>query len=176
MKYFIFFVLSLTIQSCTIYGLTNDYSKLDAEHQQLISKYSPTKELKTKYIYEISATQLKTELKKYEKSLVYIFANSCTSKYCLPLSVYEDYAQENGYQLFLMMNGYANLSESLSQNFSSSLFAVDAQAYNTKWKNKYLKGFQNELKNLPIDTKQTGYQGSIYFFEGDNLIKIQKEL
>lgn len=132
--------------------------------------------LEAKHIYEISAIQLKKELKYHEKSIVYLFSNGCTSKYCLPLSVYENYAEENGYNLFLVMTGYANLSETLSQNISLPLYTVDAEVYDTKWNYTYMKRFENELNNLPLNAKSLKYQGNIYFFEKDSLVKVQREL
>lgn len=177
MKYrtILFLILGLILQSCAFYGLTNDYSKLNEEQKKIIKKYDNAEGLNTKYIYEISGTQLKDLLTIHKKSIVYLFANGCTSKYCLPLSVYERYAEDNDYDLFLIMNGYANLSQTLSQNISTPLYSIDAQAYDTKWNNKYVKRFENDLLGLPRDSKQP-YQGSIYFFEGDSLISIKREL
>src|SRR5690554_8106670 len=88
MKYqiLIVFILGLILQSCAFYGLTNDYSKLDIEQQKIIEKFDLSEEVKTNHIYEISATQLKEELKNHKKSIVYLFANGCSSKYCLPRS------------------------------------------------------------------------------------------
>src|SRR5690554_7375776 len=95
MKYqiLIVFILGLILQSCAFYGLTNDYSKLDIEQQKIIEKFDLSEEVKTNHIYEISATQLKEELKNHKKSIVYLFANGCSSKYCLPLNVYVNYAR-----------------------------------------------------------------------------------
>lgn len=177
MKYqiLIVFILGLILQSCAFYGLTNDYSKLDIEQQKIIEKFDLSKEVKTNHIYEISATQLKEELKNHKKSIVYLFANGCSSKYCLPLNVYVNYAKDNGYYLFLVMNGYGNLSQTLSQKISLPLYAIDAQAYDTKWNNKYVKRFENQLQGLPQDSKQQ-YKGSIYFFEEDSLVSIKRGL
>lgn len=177
MKYqiLIIFILGLILQSCAIYGLTNDYSKLDSGQQELVIKFDSSEELNSNNIYEISASQVRIELKNHEKSIVYTFTNRCSSKYCLPLSIYENFAKDNGYHLFLIMTGYSYLEETLSQNISSPLYAIDAQAYNTKWNNKYVKRFENDLLGLPRDSKQP-YQGSIYFFEGDSLTYIKREL
>lgn len=74
------------------------------------------------------------------------------------------------------MTGYANLSETLSQNISLPLYTVDAEVYDTKWNYTYMKRFENELNNLPLNAKSLKYQGNIYFFEKDSLVKVQREL
>lgn len=71
-----------SMQSCAVYGLTNDYTKLDAETQKHIHKLTDFSHLKDKEIYEISGLQLKNELAKNDKSIVYIFVNGCSSKLC----------------------------------------------------------------------------------------------
>lgn len=173
--YIFIFIFGLSLQGCVIYGLTNDYAKLNQEEQKLISKFNPSEELEAKKIYEITASQLKEEFKKFEKSMVYTFTNGCTSEYCIPLSVYENYAKENGYHLFLVMNGYANLEETLCQKITSPLFVINAQAYDTKWRARYSKRFRNELEGLHQDTKYQ-YHGSIYFFERDSFVSVEKKL
>lgn len=120
--YFILFIVSI---SCSIQGITNDYGKLSIEHKKRIVELVDFNITNSEYIYKLSGLQLKEELKKHPRSLVYLFKNGCASKLCKPLMVYENYAKQNGYKLFLVMNGYANLSETLIQPYTSTLFSIN---------------------------------------------------
>lgn len=164
------------ISSCTINGITNDFGKLSEEQKSIIQKANSFEQLNPNYIYSIDASSLKEELKKNDKSLVYSFANGCSSKYCLPLAVYESFAENNGYKLYLVMVGFSNLNQTLNQKPESQLYCIDYDSYNTKYRNSAVKRFENELRNLPLDYKEKEFQGSLFFFEKDQFIEIRKEL
>jgi len=176
MKKAILLLASLSLLSCHIQGLTNDYTKLTPEEKKLIVELTDFETTKHDYIYKINGGQLKQELQKYPKSMVYIFKNGCTSNLCKPLMIYENYAKEHGYKLFLVMNGYANLNETLEQPYSSTLFAINNDYYQKKYRATYTRYFENELSNKPINEKNKEYLGNLYFFEKDALVKIEKEL
>ncbi|MEP7197102.1 MAG: hypothetical protein ABI851_11340 [Saprospiraceae bacterium] len=177
MKIFLFpIILLLTITSCKIQGLTNDYSKLNDDQKKKITQLTSFEKLDNEQIYKINGSQLNEELKKYPKSIVYIFKNGCTSKLCKPLFVYENYAKENGYKLFLVMNGYAHLNETLEQHVSTTLFSIDNEYYKSNYRSTYMRYFENELSSKPIDTKVKEFLGNIYFFKSNQLEKIIKEL
>lgn len=175
-------ILTLTFAivslSCSIQGLTNDYSKLNDNEKAKIVALENFDNLNSEHVYKINATQLKTELSKHPKSLVYIFKNGCTSELCKPMFVYENFANKNGYKLFLVMNGYANLNETLEQriNFKSPLFSIDNDFYNSKYRNAYMRYFENDLQGKPIDTAEGKYLGNLFFFKGNQLEKIEREL
>ena len=48
---------------------------------------------------------------------------------------YETYAKKNGYQLFLVMNGYAHLDDTLGQrnSFESPLFVINTDYYQNQY-------------------------------------------
>lgn len=169
-------LLTLIVLSCSVQGVTNDYGKLTPEQKKLIIDLNSFDNLKTDYIYKISGNQLKEELKNHTKSLVYIFKNGCTSKMCKPMMIYENYAKENGYKLFLVMNGYANLSETLNQPYSSTLFSVNNEYYKSNYRNTYQRYFENEISNKPLDFKSKEYLGNLFFFEKNILVKVLHEL
>lgn len=170
-------IITVVLQSsCTFYGITNDYNKLDENYKPRIKKLSNFQNLDKGFIYEINATQLKEELRKYPKSMVYLFANLCGSKDCKPLTFYESYAEENGYKLFLIMIGYAHLNETLKQNINNNLFSINSEFYEAKSKRKYLTYFENELMGQPKENRQKEYLGNIFFFEFGDMKKICKTL
>lgn len=172
------FLLLMLVNSCTVYGLTNDYKKLNPEQQRNIIPLTSFDETNAQHIYKINGAQLREELKKHPRSMVYIFANGCTSNYCLPMSAYENYAKKNGYSLFLVMDGYARLSETTKQRsevFTAPLYAMDSDYYNKKIRNTYSKYFENDLRGLPHKTKNE-WQGNLFFFENGQLVKTVRDL
>ncbi len=74
------------------------------------------------------------------------------------------------------MNGFANLDATLKQEVINVLFVMDNNYYNEKLNYKYTRYFENDLKNRPINEKNREYYGSLYFFQGDSLVQILKEL
>ena len=115
-------IISLLLLSCKISGLTNDYSKLTENNKSKIIPLESFENLDVDKIYKISGKQLRSEIAKHEKSLVYIFKNGCTSDLCKPMFVYENYANQNGYTLFLVMEGYGNLEDTFE--FGRVLFDI----------------------------------------------------
>lgn len=162
--------------SCIVQGWTNDFETLSESQKNRVKAIENFRNLNKEFIYKINGQQLKEELKNRSKSIVYIFANGCTSDYCKPISVYEDFALRNGYSLFLIMAGYTNLNETLKQPISNLLFVIDNDYYNERLNYKYYRYFKNDLLNKPLQEKQREYRGNLYFFKGDSLVQILREL
>lgn len=178
MKYFFFLFLGFFIlHSCIqVQGFTNDYGKLSEGQKSLISPLESFDDLENGKIYTINPVQLKNELKNHQKSIVYVFTNGCVSKYCLPMNVYKSYADANGYKLFLVMNGYANLNQTLDQEVEIPYFAIDSEFYGVTNRSKYTGYFENELMNLPKETKHKEYPGNLSFFENGEFQNASMEL
>lgn len=171
-------LLLCLLSSCTVTGFTDDYKKLYPEQQRTIVPLESFSHSDPQLIYKINGVQLREELKKHPKSMVYIFTNGCPSKYCLPMSTYEKYARENGYRLFLVMSGYGNLKETTKQRsevFTAPLYAMDSDYYGSKIRMTYNKHFENDLLGQPHKTKNE-WQGNLYFFEKDQWVKTTLEL
>ncbi len=177
-KIFTLIVFSFLLLSCGISGLTNDYSKLKEEDKSRIVTLENFGDYNTERIYKISGKQLRSEIAKHEKSLVYIFKNGCTSDLCRPMHVYENYAKQNGYELFLVMNGYGKLDDTFGQrnNFTSQLFSINTDLYDSKYRSVYSRMFENELLKKDINYKSKEYLGNLFFFEGSRLDKIARDL
>lgn len=172
----IFIISAVIVSSCTIYGLKNDYETLDETQKEDIVPFSEKTGQELGKIYTLNGKQLTAELEKHPKSLVYVFKNGCTSDLCKPMAVYEDYAKAHNLKLFLVMNSFCHLTETTEQPLENPLFAIDSDFYGVKYRFKYQKYFQNELQNQPIKTKEKEYQGNLYFFTGNKLDKIEREL
>lgn len=166
----------LIFHSCNIQGLTNDFGKLDEHQKAKILHLNQFNNLKPGVIYLVNASQLKEELRKYSKSIVYIFTNGCSSKYCKPLSVYENYAKKYDYKIFFVMTGFADLDKTTDQEIQNPLFAIDNQYYKSSLRSKYVLFFTNELLDKPMKSKDSEYLGSLYFFRNGKFEKILREL
>lgn len=166
----------LILISCTVQGLTNDFGKLSEKNKSIISPLKDFENVEIGKIYSLNSNQLKKELKNHPKSIVYVFTNGCKTKYCLPMNVYKNYAEANGYKLFLVMNGYANLEETLNQMVEVSYFSIDNEFYNVESRVKYTTYFENELMNLPKDYKHKKYPGNLFFFENGEFKNAYLEL
>ncbi len=156
----------LLVNSCKMYGVTNDFDQLTDKELQLIAPFKTFEESVPGKVYEINAGELKEDMKRYPKSLVYIFANWCSSSGCQPLSVYKEYAIRNGYNLYLVISGYHDLNKTLKQNIGQPLYTIDSEFYKTKYSRAYIRKFRNELMELPVETKlkDCPMDGSLFFF------------
>ena len=166
----------ILVSSCSIQGLTSDFGKLNENQKSKIILLTSFEKIETNYIYKINGVQLKQELKKYPKSIVYIFKNGCTSDLCKPLLIYENYAKKNDFKLFLVMDGYAELNETLEQPISSPLFVINNEYYKSNIRANYSRYFENEITSKPLHEKNSEYLGSLYFFNEDKLDRILKLL
>ena len=176
MKKTILILLLFILVSCSIQGLTNDYGKLNPIEKSKIITLKKFENLSQDTIYKINALQLKEELLKYDAAMVYEFTNGCTSEYCRPLKVYENYAKKHHYKLFLVMNGFANLEKTKSQSFVSPLFAVDGDYYKKSFRGVYTRYFGNELAGKPLKSKDREWAGSIFIFEHGKYLKTVQDL
>lgn len=174
------FLLSISLfvllSSCRFYGITNDYSELSDEEKRLIDTCASFDNLESKKIYVVNGEQLKNEFRNNENSMVYIFTNGCPSELCLPMSVYENYAKENNFKLYLIMTGYARLQETLQQKFESPLFAINYDYYKTKYRSTAVRKFENDLRGRPLDFKDKNYEGNILFFRKGKFVQVVNEL
>ena len=178
MKWFLLFVISCLSVSCTIYGVTNDYGKLSNPEKERIVEFDSNIKLSLDKVYRISGNQLLEEIKKYPKVMVYEFTNGCTGATCYPLTSFENYAKENQYTLFLVMNGYGDLNKSLIEPILSPLFAIDNYYYKSNIRGSYRKKF---LKDMLLDVPEADkivkeFYGGIYLFENGKLDKTVDDL
>ena len=169
------FISLIILSSCSIKGITNDYGKLTSELKVQITPLQDFKALKLDMAYTINAEQLNKEIASHHKVLVYVFTNGCTSNMCKPLFVYENYAKQNGYDLFLVMNGFGNLEKTLIQPRKTPLLAIDGDYYKTIYRGAYERKFMNEISGLPTN-QQRKFQGDLFFYSDGKLEKLLWEL
>lgn len=166
----------LILNSCIIH-IVND-NALDTISQENITKIETLSSFETtdtSHIYEITGLQLKDELRKYDNSLVYIFANNCASENCISIAAIEQFADRNGLKLFLIMMSYYHVEETLIQKPKSILYAINSKAYNLSKSSKYIEAFKKDLGYYNYVTEEK-YPGNYIFFERDSLTIIKHNL
>lgn len=177
-KFFILFSLLFLLNSCglvNIGGLSDDFDKLTNEQKAMIKSFEPNAPRDKNKIYVVSALELREELKKYPKALVYTFANGCSSEFCKPLYVYENWAKQNNYKLFLVMSSYFNLDYTLAENYESQLYVMDSNYFGKQLSRRYKTYFDNELRGLAHNAKED-WNGGLFFFENGEFVKNLREL
>ena len=115
------FISVIFLHSRIIEGLTNDYGKLYPSQKAKVFQLNSFDEAIPGNVYKLNADQLKKELLKYPKAIVYIFTSGCTSSHCKPLITYENYANKYGYKLFLVMNSYMEFDKAVDQDISTPI-------------------------------------------------------
>ncbi|MDL2228197.1 hypothetical protein LJC25_03655 [Bacteroidales bacterium OttesenSCG-928-K03] len=172
------FLLSfLIMQSCiTITGVTDDYNKTTENQKKIIHYFEEDVDLVDGNIYRINAMQLKNEMAKYPKSLVYVFTNGCTASNCFPMRTYIDYAEKHDYKLFIVMNGFGNVKETLVQYAPIPYYVINSEYYGTNKREKYEVKFLSELINKELTRKEKQELGTLFIFEGEKFIRAERIL
>jgi hypothetical protein len=180
MKYIIAFtmlllLLTLFLQSCLVQGLTNDYNQLTEDQKSIIQPFTHVAELEPDKVYKVNAAQLKAAMKESPKSIVHIFNGACPH-YTTTISDFEKYAEDNGYQLFMVLIAYTDLSRSTNQHYEDPLYIIDNNFYGERVGFRYVRFFRNHLTGKPIKSKGKDLAGDFFYFEYDELIQITDSL
>lgn len=177
-RFIIINILLISFYSCkiSIGNLTNDYEKLNEEQKKKIVPLPSFKEQNWDLIYKINGAQLRSELMNREHSIVYVFKNGCTATSCKPMMNYVDYSKAHNYNLFLVMDGYCDLTQTTDQYPKAQLYSIDNEYYKENKKNKYRAYFINHLLDKPLTEKQNLAEGRLYFFSKDKLDSVVREL
>jgi hypothetical protein len=163
----------LLCTACAIHIVNGtEYDLLQPENQARIKKLKSFETAHRDTIYELTAIQLKADLRKQPKSIVYIFKSSCQSYNCVPLGNITEYARKQGMKPYLILVNYYQVERSLQQNPTEPLFAINAAYYQESKSRKYLKKFKDEIGYTKFCEKYQA-EGSILLFEGDSLVGIK---
>ena len=175
--------LAFLFSSCAIIeinGLGNDYKDLTESQKALVRPLESFEEAQPGLVYKLTMPMLKEELARQPKVIVRVFNPACRGNACKPLSTFQQYAQENGYELYQVMISYAGLGDAVAQSAEFPLFVIDNDYYGTSLQPLYLRYFTNELVGLPRKTKERDVPeelvGQFYFFEDGRLMKVTDEL
>lgn len=176
MKYWTLLV-SLTVlvlgTSCNIIKPKDGYSDLPQGWKDIVVPLSDFDQAQRSEITKINGVQLQQELKKHPKALVRFVVNYCPAN--RDLKVFEDYTQENGYRVFIVMYDFRTPYMIFNQSIVSPVFAIDTPYYNTKNVNKSKKCFINQMLGKEVGEKieyESFYvfNSGVYVPEGSKLI------
>lgn len=183
-KILLLLALPLLFISCgsivEVNGLTNDFDKLSESQKALVVPFESFDAAEAGFVYKVTASKLKSELKDYPRAMVRVFNPKCSSTNCQPMSYYQQYADNHGIFLIQVMISYAGFEEAVQQSSSRPLFVIDDAAYGTKLRPVYERYFTNELLGLPRKTKYDdipeNMSGQLYIFEFGTLKEVKTEL
>ena len=172
-------LLMAVFPSCAVIeinGFGNDYKDLTESYKALVRPLESFEEAQPGLVYKLAMPMLKEELEQQPKTIVRVFNAACRGNACKPLSVFQQYAQENGYTIYQVMISYAGMENAISQAKDFPLFVIDNDYYKTSLQPLYLRYFTNELVGLPRKTKERDVleelDGEFYFFEYGRLMKV----
>lgn len=176
------FVL-LNCSSCGIIEVTgyyNDYDKLTEAQKAVVHDFQGFDNAKLGCVYKINPEQLKAELAIQPKSMVYLFS-SCGCGECIPLSVFEQYANDNGYNIIFVLRDYYKLGNTLEQNIAHPIFVIDNDYYQENRRFIYERYFLNDLLGNPTkmkykDMPEELQMVSLFFYEKGELVKTLQKL
>ncbi|TDX86109.1 membrane lipoprotein lipid attachment site-containing protein [Epilithonimonas xixisoli] len=176
-KLILFLFATIALSSCTVYGWGDDSDKMPDHYRYRVKSLESFDNLNSNLIYKITGEQLTEELKKHPKAIVYIFTNG-TDRRIKPLKDYIEFAKNNDYKLFFVMDGYMNLRQTLEELNSnpSPVFVINRNSDEDNFKPSYVSRFENRLNvNIIVDGKKiTCFNCLLYFENGDFIKRIEE--
>ena len=150
------FVILLMFCSCTFngtfqglfsyYNVTKKESEIQFIHLNEIKEYHHF-DFDSAKVIVTNGVALKSHLKKYENSLVYIWSPRCKSKYCYPLNILQDVCNQEDIKLFVVAEYYDSYYMSRYYDLEHSLRGIDVKYYKTNLTSGYLSKFIVDLTN-----------------------------
>lgn len=170
-------ILMLLFEGCIITntpGFYSGYKKLDEKQRKEI--IFPTKDFDIcnhkdlRKIYSVTAAQIKKCLSTSDTTVLYFWSTFCSSPHCVSLVAANDYCNQKGYRLFVILEEYSSLNDMDDYNPSNiPLYSVNQKYYKTDYCHWYLNRFQRDLIGKQFSKKQSS--GRFYFFHDGKFIK-----
>ena len=157
-------IMSFTLASCKISGLTSGFSSLPKGAQERVVHYKGAIDDIRDFsnIYAIGVEQTKDYLTKHEKIIIYDFTPFCKSGLCVsPLALSEICKRQN-IDLLVISNIYDDVFSAVNKNFP--ILMIDTDALQTKWRGKYIEAFYYPL--IGRSQKEINYASYLYFHNG----------
>lgn len=165
-KRLIFLLLAAVgLTSCVqVRGIGDDYKYLTIDEKSRVVPFKTGMTMQKGTVYKTNADELLKEIEKYPKAFVYLFTPLCSSDACLPLNIYESYAEDNDYKVFFVLSSYKDMGVALKEPISEPLFVIDSDYYGHKLFCKYVDYFENELQGVDKKQKLTKFH-NLFFYE-----------
>ncbi|MDA9066724.1 hypothetical protein N9K26_02860 [Flavobacteriales bacterium] len=135
-------------------SISNTYPKFLKE-SNLKVKFNETDICNKVYndtVYALKGSELKTCLADVKKAIVYIWSPFCKSDACLSIGAVQDYCNENGYDLFVVLETYDSEIINVQRSPTRPYFSIDHLYHESNAMDKHWKSFTKELtiKSKPI--------------------------
>jgi hypothetical protein len=171
-------IVVLFTQCGSINGFYSGYKKLSAVQKNQIIKVNNSSSCDIKNndkIHMISTEQLRSCLKRNEKSLIYQWSPNCHSDVCILISACQDYCNQNGLELYVIAE-YYDWDKMQGQNVAKRpIFTLEHNYYKTDYVLKYNRLFLQDLApNNPLVGKKE--YGRFLFFKKDMLVERRNRL
>lgn len=165
-KRLIFLLLAAVgLASCVqVRGIGDDYKYLTIDEKSRVVPFKTGMTMQKGTVYKTNADELLKEIEKYPKAFVYLFTPLCSSDVCLPLNIYESYAEDNDYKVFFVLSSYKDMGVALKEPISEPLFVIDSDYYGNKFLCKFVGHFENELMGLDKKHKSDDFY-NLFFYE-----------
>jgi len=147
--------LELSISSCqfngTLQGLYSYYRKVNRGNPDLFITindsidFCEVKASAVSKILLLNGKNLNKCIKKYKKSLVYIWSPNCKSQYCYSLEYLQKICNEVNIELFIVAEYYDMHYMSIDYNLERPIIGIDTKYYKTNITSKYLTKFISDL-------------------------------
>ena len=170
-KRLIFLLLAAVgLTSCVqVRGIGDDYKYLTIDEKSRVVPFKTGMTMQKGTVYKTNADELLKEIEKYPKAFVYLFTPLCSSDACLPLNIYESYAEDNDYKVFFVLSSYKDMGVALKEPISEPLFVIDSDYYGHKLFGKYVDYFENELMELDKKHKLADFY-NLFFYENGTFV------
>lgn len=97
-------------------------------------------------IYAVNARNLKQCLSPYKESMVYMWSPHCSSDKCYSIAAVQEYADRQGYELFVVMEKYDHEKLSVQRMPKRPIYSIDHNFYDKELKfDRYREKFIEEL-------------------------------
>lgn len=167
----------MVLASCTIngtlQGLFSYYNKTKKESSISFKRINSIRdssilESDSSIVLLANGKELNDLLQKHEKSVVYIWAPKCKSKYCYSLNLLQETCRQEGVELFIVAEYYDSYYMSKQYAIRHPLIGIDVKYYNTNITSKYLSEFIFDLTKgaFKYDVKNNVYCNFLSFNNG----------
>jgi len=181
---FVLFSCCLLLSSCIITntpGFYSGYKKLTPQQKEKVvfvdtNRHTALPQYDENKLVAITANHLHELLQKNDTSVVYVWKPHCPAPSCLPLSTVYDYCQQHRYQLYVVLEYYSDMDNTLLQiSERYHVYSINYKYYKTDYCPKYVNRFVKQMvKGYKIPKSADYFR--YYFFKQDRYIGSKEKL
>ncbi len=179
--YILVFAFGFLLSSCQIhlYGVTNDYGKLDESHKEKVFEYTQLEQRIKGNIYKITGSQLRQEFSKNQNSILAVFRINCNPQDYNEFVIETlNLASERNASVYFIIDDYSKAPQVLSEVKNQIIYVIDNKKYKRIIQTNYKRKFFSDLLQVQIkrNEKMNYLYYSYYCFKGENFTEKRNEL